>query len=109
MVSGAGGLLVGIPALSVNNNTVGLLSGTGTGTANTTAVNGTGTVLLTGTDTYTGNTTIASGTLKLGATGAINGTTNIIVNGGATFDVSAISGYTLAVYQSLQGNGTNNG
>jgi autotransporter-associated beta strand protein len=108
VVSGAGGLVAGIPASSANGNKVGLVPGSGTGTANTTAVNATGTVLLTGTDTYTGNTTVASGTLKLGATGTIV-STNIIIGSGAIFDVSAITGFTLNAGQNILGSGTVNG
>jgi autotransporter-associated beta strand protein len=112
VVSGAAGtgpLIIGIPASSANGNTVGLLPGTGSGTANTTAVNATGTVTLSGVDTYTGDTIISSGTLKLSAAATINNTTNIIVGSGATYDVSSVSSYTLGASQNLMGSGTVNG
>jgi len=40
-------------------------------------------------------------TLKLGATGSINNSSNIITGAGATFDVTAISGYTLGAGYNL--------
>ena len=107
--AGTGPVTIGIPASSANNNTVGLLPGTGAGTANTTPTSATGTVLLTGINTYFGNTIISSGTLKLGPAGSINYSPNIIVGAGATYDVSAISGYTLAAGANLMGSGTVNG
>ena len=109
VVSGTAPLTIGIPASSANGNTVGLLPGSGAGTANPVAVNASGTVLLTTNDTYTGNTIIASGTLQLGAGGAINNSPNIIVGAGTTYDVSLISGYTLNAGQNLLGSGTVNG
>jgi autotransporter-associated beta strand protein len=86
-----------------------LLPGSGPGTANITPLNATGTVVLSGTNTYTGSTIVSSGTLKLGATGSINTSSNIITGAGATFDVSAISGYTLGAGYNLMGSGTVNG
>ena len=108
--TGSGSLTIGIPASSANNNNVGLLPGSGTGTANTTAVNATGTVLLTTNETYTGNTIISSGTLQLGPSGSISNTVNIIVGSSATYDVSLVSGgYALLTNQNLMGSGTVNG
>jgi len=109
VVSGTAPLTIGIPASSANSNTVGLLPGSGAGTANPAAVNASGTLLLTTNDSYTGNTIIASGTLQLGAGGAINNSPNIIVGAGTTYDVSLISGYTLNAGQNLLGSGTVNG
>jgi autotransporter-associated beta strand protein len=112
--AGTGPLTVGIPASSANGNVLGLLPGTGSiangqnvDTANTTAVFATGTVFLSGANTYTGNTVITSGTLQLGAGGSINNSPNIIVNSGATFDVSPIT-FTMGS-QTLSGVGTVNG
>ena len=104
-----GTLVIGIPASSANGSVAGQLPGTGTGTANTTQVRPLARWLLTGINTYTGNTVISSGTLKLGAAGSINYSPNIIVGAGATYDVSLVSGYTLAAGANLMGSGTVNG
>jgi len=110
VVSGSGQLTVGLPASNANGNTVGLLPGTGTGTANTTPVYATGTVNLIGTNTYTGNTFVSTGTLMLSNTASIGNSTAITVASGAVFDVSQLSStFTLGASQSLLGNGTNNG
>jgi len=109
IISAAGALNIGIPASAANGNAVGLLPGSGTGTANTTAVNATGTVNLSATNTCTGNTIINSGTLALAATGSLNSSPQIYTAVGAVYDVSAVSGYTLGASQSIAGFGTNNG
>jgi autotransporter-associated beta strand protein len=109
IISGAGVLNIGIPATAANGNTVGLLPGSGAGTANTTAVNATGTVNLSGTNTCTGNAIVNSGTLALAATGSLNSSPQISTAIGATFDVSAVPGYTLGGSQSIAGFGTVNG
>ena len=70
---------------------------------------GNGTWTLTASNDYSGETTISAGTLALGATGSISVTTNINVESGATFNVSAVSGYTLGASQMLMGNGTVSG
>jgi len=70
---------------------------------------GAGNLTLAGADTYIGTTTISAGTLALSSAGSIASTTNIAVAGGAIFDVSAKSGFTLGASQVLQGSGTNNG
>ena len=64
---------------------------------------GSGKLTLNGANTYTGGTTISAGTLALGSTGSIAGAS--IVNNG-TFDVSAVSGYTVGASQTLSGSGT---
>jgi autotransporter-associated beta strand protein len=80
----AGSLIVGIPASSANGNTIGQVPGTGSGTANTTAVNATGTVVLNNTgNAYTGGTIVDSGTLQLSTNNlAVFGTGGITLNGG---------------------------
>lgn len=66
---------------------------------------GAGTWTLNAANTYTGSTTVSNGTLALGALGSIANSTNIAVSAGATFNVSAASGYTLNAGQLLGGNG----
>jgi len=57
---------------------------------------GTGLLTLGGANTYTGTTTISTGTLALSSTGSINtGSSVIQVESGATFNVSAVSRYTV--------------
>jgi beta-galactosidase len=105
---GTGPLTIGIPASSANGNLVGVLPGSGAGTANA-EVDAAGTVALTGANTYTGKTIIASGTLQLGVGGSINNSPDIILGAGTTYDVSLITGYTLNGGQNLMGSGTVNG
>ncbi|MEI6818384.1 MAG: PEP-CTERM sorting domain-containing protein [Verrucomicrobiota bacterium] len=70
---------------------------------NTVAVQS-GTVTFTGTNTYSGATTISgSGTLALAASGLIDSTSGVALGTAGTFDVSAKSGYTVAV---LTGSGS---
>ena len=83
--TGSGPVIIGIPASAANGNINGLVPGTGTGTANTTAVYGNGTVLLTGLNTYTGGTELDSGTLSFSALSQLGGANygGLILNGGA--------------------------
>ncbi len=63
---------------------------------------GNGMMVLSNANTYTGNTTINGGTLALAGSGSIANTPNIIVAGGATFDVSALgSAFALGSSQTL--------
>jgi autotransporter-associated beta strand protein len=69
--------------------------------------NGGGTLTLNVANTYSGQTLINQGTLALGATGSIASSgPGIIVAAGATFDVSAVSGFTLGASRTLGGSGT---
>ncbi len=69
-----------------------------------------GTLVLSGTNTYTGSTIISNGTVQLAATGSIGNSSNIFLRTSSTvFDVSAVSGFTLATGQKLSGNGAVNG
>jgi len=52
---------------------------------------GTGTTTLGNASTYTGATRVQAGRLALGTTGDISGSSNVIITGGATFDISATS------------------
>ena len=67
---------------------------------------GAGTFSLSASSSYTGKTTVQVGTLALAATGSISASTTLEVQAGAMLDVSAVSGWTLATGQTLQGTGT---
>jgi autotransporter-associated beta strand protein len=65
---------------------------------------GSGTQVLSGTSTYTGGTLISGGRLTLDATGSIDGTSQVSLGNGGTFDVSAkAGGYAV---RTLVGSGT---
>jgi T5SS/PEP-CTERM-associated repeat protein/autotransporter-associated beta strand protein len=66
---------------------------------------GGGLLKLSAANTYTGSTTIAAGTLALSSTGSL-ASSSIDVKSGATFDVSAKSGYSLTAGKTLTGSGT---
>lgn len=66
---------------------------------------GANTLTLSGASAYTGPTTVQAGTLTLAATGSINNTSGISIASGATYDVSAVSGYTVGSTQTLSGAG----
>jgi autotransporter-associated beta strand protein len=70
--------------------------------------NGLGTLTLSGANTYTGVTNINVGTLALASTGSLT-STQISVSSGATFDVSAVSSYSVGSGVTLTNNGTVNG
>lgn len=53
--------------------------------------NDAGTLTLKGANTYTGDTIINGGTLAVSGSGTLSGTTNVVVAGGATLDVSGMS------------------
>jgi len=84
LVSGAAPLIIGIPASTNNQNTLGQVPGSGTGTANPTALFGNGTVVVKNTaNTYSGGTVLDSGILQLsGSNLGIYGTGGITLNGG---------------------------
>ena len=65
-----------------------------------------GTVTLAAANTYSGITTVQAGTLALSSTGSFNSSTTIDVKSGATFDVTAKSGFTVGASQTLKGSGT---
>lgn len=99
---------VGNPfALTVgNNNASTTYSGSLSGGGSLTKA-GTGTLTLSGNETYTGNTVVAGGKLTL--TGSFLASTNIMVDGGATLDVTGLGSVTLASGQNLFSSGTING
>jgi MYXO-CTERM domain-containing protein len=70
--------------------------------------NSAGTLTLSGANTYTGATLINAGTLALASTGSLT-STQITAASGSTFDVSAVSGYSVGSGVTLTNNGTVNG
>jgi len=92
--AGAGPLTIGVPASSANNNTAGLLPGTGAGTANT-AVYATGTVVFTNANSFTGGTVLHSGTLNINGIDAL---------GGANYGGLTLNGGTLQYAANFPGN-----
>ncbi len=105
-LAGDGAVALGAGTLTVNTNLIagkffsGVIDGPG-GLAKT----GLGTQGLTGPNTYEGMTKIAQGTLTLGPGGSIAGSAVIVIDGGATLDVSAVEPYALAETQTLKGSG----
>lgn len=69
------------------------------------AKTGSGTWTLNAANSYTGVTEVQAGTLKLGAAASIASSSSITLFSGATFDTSAVVGFTLAG-QTLAGSGT---
>lgn len=76
------------------------------GTGGSLIKTGAGTLLLSPFNSYTGPTLINAGTLKLDTSGIISTSSGIAVGSGATFDVSAVSGFSLNAGQILAGSGT---
>jgi autotransporter-associated beta strand protein len=69
---------------------------------------GSDTLTLNANNTYTGTTTIGTGTLALGTNGSIATTPSITIASNATFNVAAVTGFTLGGSQTL-GNSTSTG
>ena len=99
-LSGAGSVtFVDAPILLATNSTLGSSGGTETfngvisdgGFGFGLATAGIGTNLLSATNTYSGNTIVNGGTLGLTNRGSISGSALIIVNNGATLDISGLS------------------
>jgi len=78
----------------------------GTGKSLTLTGAGAGVLTLSGANTYSGATLIESGTLALGSTGSIANSDRILVSSGATFDVSAVTSFTVGASQAIGGVGT---
>lgn len=100
----------GSNVLRALSGTVLRLSGPITGPGDVYCVSGgAARVALDAASSYTGITEIASGTLLLDAAGAIPTTPEIRALAGATFDVTAVSPWSLGSGQTLSGSGTVNG
>lgn len=84
-----------IDATSTGSSVSSVISGEGN-----LSKSGAGTLTLSAANSYTGDTAVSAGTLALDASGSIANSTNIIIAGGATFDVSATA-FALASGQSL--------
>ena len=67
---------------------------------------GAGTLVLNGLNNHSGDTRILAGTLRLGANASLAQSPVIRVAAGATYDVSAQSGYTVQAFQTLAGGGS---
>ena len=78
----------------------------GSARVNALTKNGTGTLVLTNTNSYSGPTMINAGTLALGAGGSVNSSSGVAIATGTTFDVSALSSYTLGTSSSLTASGS---
>src|SRR5207248_1657564 len=79
-----------------------VISGSGFGVTKT----GAGNMILNAANTYSGTTTITGGTLTLASTGSIANSSTIHVQSGATYNVSAVSGYSVGASQTIKGSGT---
>ena len=123
IVAGSGNILIS-NAGTIAGSGFGLtLGGTATGSSLASIIgtgagmltkSGTGTWTLTGANLYTGLTTVSAGTLKLTTAGNNNiaNSPKIIVVGGATLDVSAVTGlggFQVVSSQTLGGSGAING
>jgi autotransporter-associated beta strand protein len=107
---GSRGIAVGAAggAFNVNAGTTLTISAAGliSGIGGTLIKAGSGTLVVQSANIYSGSTLINGGTLFLDAGASIATSPTIIVGNGATFDVSAFGGFTLAANQTLGGGGT---
>lgn len=104
----ARGLTLGGSYTGAANGITGVIRDTNTagGGIVSLAKEGASTWSLSGANTYSGNTTINAGTLALGASGSIANSPVISVGSGATFDVSAVAGFSVGSLQTLEGSGS---
>jgi autotransporter-associated beta strand protein len=89
-LSGTSGSTVNLNAnpLTINGSSTTTYSGGISGTGNL-VKNGSGTQTLAGATTFTGNTTVNSGTLKADAANALANTSQVVLNNGGSFLVTA--------------------
>jgi fibronectin-binding autotransporter adhesin len=100
LVLNAGGGILSTPTAGQSLVVGNLISGTGSLTKI-----GLGAIVLTNADTYSGATIISAGGLGLSGVGSIANTPNIIIAGGAAFDVSALSStFGLGASQTISNN-----
>ncbi len=93
-----------VDTITVTNNSVIVEDGSSRGLTFA-SLNG-GKLILNNTESYTGPTTINSGSLALGASGVLNAASSVSIAAGATFDVSALTTYTLGSSATLSASGT---
>jgi autotransporter-associated beta strand protein len=107
-ISGNYGIALGTGGGILNVNTSGYLSYSGviSSSGSLTKTGSGGTLILGGANTYTGATVISAGTLTLGASGSINDTSEIVIDAGATLDVSSNASWTLSKPLVVSGTGT---
>lgn len=112
VVAAANGIGVAQVNLGTSDRTWNIVNGTTTSAARVIGAGGgvvktgNGILAFNGVNTYTGNTTISAGTFKLGTGASIDNSPRITVASGASFDVSAVSGYSVKSGQTLEGGGT---
>ena len=97
--------IVNSGTFNFNSSAAQTLSGiiSGSGSLN---LNSSGVLTLTAANTYSGATIISAGTLALGSAGSISNSPTIAIGAGATYDVLAISSYTLSGSTSLIATGS---
>ena len=102
----AGNVLQSGSTFTLDSSTQSFALGSAIAGSNNLVKNGANTVTLNANNSFSGTTGINAGTLALGASGSIGNSSTITVAGGATLDVSAVSGgWTLGASQRLTGDG----